>query len=114
AQRTLGYGADEPATPGSFQTILQPSASTAFQEARARSLAGETTRVELRFQDRRGDTRIGYALLQPLVHDNAVLGSTCLIVDTTLQCRLEEDLQRAQRLELVGRLASGTVHDFNS
>jgi signal transduction histidine kinase len=31
-----------------------------------------------------------------------------------LQRRLEQELQRAQRLELVGRLASGTVHDFNN
>ena len=36
------------------------------------------------------------------------------MVDMTRERRLEQDLQRPQRLELVGRLSSGIAHDFNN
>jgi signal transduction histidine kinase len=37
-----------------------------------------------------------------------------LIADVTRERQLEQELLRAQRLELVGRLASGIAHDFNN
>jgi two-component system, cell cycle sensor histidine kinase and response regulator CckA len=37
-----------------------------------------------------------------------------LVIDITVQRRLELELQQARHLELVGRLASGTVHDLNN
>ena len=43
-----------------------------------------------------------------------VAGVTSLILDMTRERRLEQELQRAQRLELVGRLTSGIAHDFNN
>lgn len=65
-------------------------------------------------QAKDGSLKIGHALMQPMVQDNRVAGTTCLVVDMTLQRFLETELQKAQQLELVGRLASGTVHDFNN
>ncbi len=35
-------------------------------------------------------------------------------VDVTAHRQVQDDMQRAQRLELMGRLATGTVHDFNN
>ena len=53
------------------------------------------------------------AFFHPNLHHGEVVGSTSLIVDMTMQRRLEGELLNAKRLELVGRLASGVVHDFN-
>ncbi len=36
------------------------------------------------------------------------------MVDVTRERQLEQDLQRSQRLELIGRLSSGIAHDFNN
>ena len=82
--------------------------------ARPRTLAGYHARVEFQFQAKDGTMKVGHALMQPLVQDGKAAGTTCLVVDMTLQRFLEGELQKAQQLELVGRLASGTVHDFNN
>jgi signal transduction histidine kinase len=43
-----------------------------------------------------------------------VLEDLSAMGDRGVQHRLEADLQKTQRLELIGKLASGTVHDFNN
>ena len=43
-----------------------------------------------------------------------IVGSLILLLDITRERQLERELQRAQRLELVGRMASGIAHDFNN
>jgi PAS domain S-box-containing protein len=43
-----------------------------------------------------------------------VIGTTTLMVDVTRERNLERELQRAGRLELIGRLSSGVAHDFNN
>ena len=46
--------------------------------------------------------------------DSSVLGLVLNCRDVTRRALLEEQLQHAQKLEVVGRLAGGIAHDFNN
>src|SRR5205814_5804581 len=78
------------------------------------SLAGRAGRVEFRYRAKDGAEKAAYALVQPSRLDGAVAGTTLLLVDMTRERQLERELQRSQRLELIGRLSSGIAHDFNN
>src|SRR5207248_4297469 len=84
------------------------------REALAQALAGRTSRFELHYRAKDGSEKVGYVLVEPRGQDGRAAGATALVVDMTRERQLEADLQRAQRLELIGRLASGIAHDFNN
>ncbi len=109
-----GYDLDDLRDPASWQALLHPDDLPRVLTAQPEILAGQTARLEIRFQTKHGAERSGYAIAQPRWQANEVAGITIMIIDMTLQRRLEQELQRAQRLELVGRLASGIAHDFNN
>lgn len=114
AQQFVGATSGDLASPGDFETLFEPSdrprVSIALQEA----TYGKDSRFEFGLNSRDGTLKIGLALVQPMRQEGKVVGSTWIVIDMTRQRRLEEELVKSQRLELVGRLASGTVHDFNN
>ncbi|HMF20222.1 MAG TPA: ATP-binding protein, partial [Gemmataceae bacterium] len=110
----LGFSSDEMKAPGFWFSRIHPDDRPQFSTALERTLKGYVTRVECRLRARDESEKIGFALLQPQMYDDKVTATTCLVMDMTLQRRLEAELQRSQRLELVGRIAGGTVHDFNN
>src|SRR5262249_12038133 len=68
----------------------------------------------VRYRAKDGKPRVGLLIIQPRLREGQVEGITALLIDLTRERRLEQELQRVQRLELVGRLASGIAHDFNN
>ena len=49
-----------------------------------------------------------------LIRDGKVVGLRAIVVDITERKKLEEDLERVQRLESLSVLAGGIAHDFNN
>jgi PAS domain S-box-containing protein len=109
--RLTGYAEDELRAPGFWLTLVDPADRAGLTAALEQALRGEPGSFEFRLRTRLGQTKSVLSLLQPRPAEDCC---TALIVDLTVQRHLERELQNAQRLDLVGRLASGTVHDFNN
>ncbi|MBI1914440.1 MAG: PAS domain S-box protein [Planctomycetes bacterium] len=143
-QATTGYTLEEGGgcAPVTWQQLAHPEDLPAFLDALHDALGGKSGRSEGRYRAKDGQEHFAYCLLQPLwdfrlqISDcrleergnrplssnlqseistlQSPVGVTVLILDMTRERRLEMELQRAQRLELVGRLSSGIAHDFNN
>jgi signal transduction histidine kinase len=91
----------------------RPAVSRCFEEA----LAGVPSRVEVRFTDGEGREHVCLSMFQPQSdseNEGAVQGVTVVAVDVSRERLLERELHRAHRLEMVGRLSTGVVHDLNN
>jgi PAS domain S-box-containing protein len=109
-----GYDFEDMQNPEQWMNAIHPEDRTRALAAHAETLNGQATRIELRYRAKDGTDRIAYSITQPRWQDGRLVGSTSLMVDVTRERRLEQELQRAQRLEMVGRLSSGIAHDFNN
>ncbi|HZY87914.1 MAG TPA: PAS domain S-box protein [Gemmataceae bacterium] len=114
ARAATGYETEEVADPAVWVQHIHPDDQERVRQMALAALAGEPSRAEFRFRTKDGAERVAYALAQPRWQDGAVTGVTNLLVDMTRERLLEQELRRAQRLELVGRLAGGIAHDFNN
>ncbi len=92
-----------------------PEAWTELAPLFARALAGETVVFEKQIQLSKAGLRWLHGSYTP-DHgpDGQVRGVVELVHDVSAHKQLEAQLLRAQRLEVVGRLASGVAHDLNN
>ena len=109
-----GYTSLELMAPGFCQSLLHPDDVPGYLATLKTVVQGKSTRMEIRFRTKDQTLKTALAFFQPNFRRGEVIGSTSLLIDITKQKILEEALNHAKHLELVGRLASGTVHDFNN
>ncbi|MBL8958440.1 MAG: hypothetical protein JNJ98_01195, partial [Gemmatimonadetes bacterium] len=95
---------------GETLTALVPAAPPAAALV-AGSAQGHPQRWEV---NANGARRTLDAVISDLRHDPAVAGFVVNLRDVTEQVQLEQRLRDAQKLEVVGRLASSVAHDFNN
>jgi PAS domain S-box-containing protein len=114
AEQTFGYSREE-AVRMEFQQLIDPRHWHRIGEARARLLTGESAvalELEIRAQDGRRvllevKPRLIYKEGKPV--EVQVIGR-----DITGREAAEMELRQAQKLESVGRLASGIAHEINT
>jgi PAS domain S-box-containing protein len=110
-----GYELGDVADPQAWAHFVAPDDLPRLIDLGREALAGQSGRAEFRYHAKDGSEKVGLAFSSPNRRpDGTILGTTTLIVDMTRERQLEQELLRAQRSELVGRLASGIAHDFNN
>jgi PAS domain S-box-containing protein len=123
-EEITGYSSEMLRREGFWKKCIHSDDTASFDSLLQAAFAGQKARAEFRYRAADGAEKAGYALAQPRRPSPLPLspkgerprteGATVLVVDMSQRRRLEQEIQKVQRLDLVGRIASGVVHDFNN
>ncbi|MFL5272931.1 MAG: PAS domain S-box protein [Anaeromyxobacteraceae bacterium] len=99
----------------SFLDALPEQHRSLARDDAASLLRGDPVQHELMVRRRDGSTRCVVLSQTPLRHaDGRVAGAVVVLLDVTALRQAREELQQGQKLEAVGRLASGIAHEINT
>ncbi len=113
-ERITGYTREEALNLTLEQTVT-PECVAKAREMIRRKLAGERqSAYELEILTKDGRSVAVEVNTRLIYRDGVAIGVQGIARDITERKHLEEQLQRAQKLEAVGRLAGGVAHDFNN
>ena len=97
-----------------YSEFVHPDDRQRLAASLARTLAGHAAPIEFRGLDVHGRTHHLRSKSRIRRAQGRPVGIDGVLVDLTEQRRTEEQLELAQRLEAIGRLAGGVAHDFNN
>ncbi|MDD5672671.1 MAG: PAS domain S-box protein, partial [Chitinivibrionales bacterium] len=98
-----------------FGQLVAPEAEFDVDRLLKNLLTGQTRLQEVHFKTKSGEWKCTAFNTYPIFDsDKKMAGVAGIGVDITETKRLNEQLIKAQRMELLGQLAGGLAHDFNN
>jgi PAS domain S-box-containing protein len=99
-----------------LEDCVAPEWRASLRDQRVRRMSGETVPDQYEYAGVRPDgTRIWIeSLVTNVVEDGRIVGTQSALRDITGRKQMEAQYLQAQKMESIGRLASGVAHDFNN
>ncbi len=114
-EKTSGYTRDEAV--GQNPRILKSEAHSEafFKDMWGAILAGKPWNGQIHNRHKEGSSYVVDATISPILSQTGeVVNFVGVMRDITKELSLEEQFRQSQKMEAVGRLASGVAHDFNN